>query len=97
MTWKLIAEQCKIELKVWSIYLFQDDLSGRQKPRSFSLSSEHAPPLSPQSSLASSGSGSLDELHTGFSSDACGMRGECWLLLVMIPGRYSSVSAAAAS
>ncbi|XP_021942921.1 protein Smaug homolog 2 isoform X2 [Zootermopsis nevadensis] len=52
----------------------QDDLSGRQKPRSFSLSSEHAPPLSPQSSLASSGSGSLDELRSGFISDACGMR-----------------------
>ncbi|XP_069690161.1 protein Smaug homolog 1 isoform X2 [Periplaneta americana] len=57
--------------ELWSS---QDDLSGRQKPRSFSLSSEHAPPLSPQSSLASSGSGSLDELRTGFSSDACGMR-----------------------
>jgi hypothetical protein len=63
------------------VLLFQDDLSGRQKPRSFSLSSEHAPPLSPQSSLASSGSGSLDELRTGFTSDACGMRGE-YLTLV---------------
>ncbi|XP_065347236.1 protein Smaug homolog 1 isoform X2 [Cloeon dipterum] len=43
----------------------QDDLCTRPKPRSFSLSSEHAP-LSPQSSLASSGSGSeshLDELR----------------------------------
>ncbi|PSN56961.1 hypothetical protein C0J52_10865 [Blattella germanica] len=57
--------------ELWSS---QDDLSGRNKPRSFSLSSEHAPPLSPQSSLASSGSGSLDELRSGFSSDACGMR-----------------------
>jgi hypothetical protein len=64
------------------VLLFQDDLSGRQKPRSFSLSSEHAPPLSPQSSLASSGSGSLDELRTGFTSDACGMRGE-YLTLVL--------------
>lgn len=63
------------------VLLIQDDLSGRQKPRSFSLSSEHAPPLSPQSSLASSGSGSLDELRTGFTSDACGMRGE-YLTLV---------------
>lgn len=63
------------------LFLFQDDLSGRQKPRSFSLSSEHAPPLSPQSSLASSGSGSLDELRTGFTSDACGMRGD-YLTLV---------------
>ncbi|XP_059472767.1 protein Smaug homolog 1 [Neocloeon triangulifer] len=45
----------------------QDDLCARPKPRSFSLSSEHAP-LSPQSSLASSGSGSeshLDELRSG--------------------------------
>jgi hypothetical protein len=64
--------------------MFQDDLSGRQKPRSFSLSSEHAPPLSPQSSLASSGSGSLDELRLGFSSDACGMRGEYGPLLAWI-------------
>jgi hypothetical protein len=63
------------------LFPFKDDLSGRQKPRSFSLSSEHAPPLSPQSSLASSGSGSLDELRTGFTSDACGMRGE-YLTLV---------------
>jgi len=56
----------------------QDDLSGRQKPRSFSLSSESAPPLSPQSSQASSGSGSeshLDDLRLQFNSDACGMRG----------------------
>nr|CAD7423306.1 unnamed protein product [Timema monikensis] len=55
--------------ELWSS---QDDLSGRQKPRSFSLSSEHAPPLSPQSSLASSGSGSeshLDDLRLGFNSD----------------------------
>ncbi|KAJ9574064.1 hypothetical protein L9F63_008590, partial [Diploptera punctata] len=57
--------------ELWSS---QDDLSGRQKPRSFSLSSEHAPPLSPQSSLASSGSGSLDELRSGFSCEASGMR-----------------------
>lgn len=68
------------------VFLFQDDLSGRQKPRSFSLSSEHAPPLSPQSSLASSGSGSLDELRTGFTSDACGMRGEC--LTIVCDGKY---------
>ncbi|KAF4530457.1 hypothetical protein B566_EDAN018608 [Ephemera danica] len=58
----------------------QDDLCARPKPRSFSLSSEHAP-LSPQSSLASSGSGSeshLDELRAqhagGLTSDACGMK-----------------------
>jgi hypothetical protein len=71
------------------VLLFQDDLSGRQKPRSFSLSSEHAPPLSPQSSLASSGSGSLDELRTGFTSDACGMRGEYFTLVCDSKGNRS--------
>ncbi|XP_067011655.2 protein Smaug homolog 1 [Anabrus simplex] len=60
--------------ELWSS---QDDLSGRQKPRSFSLSSDHAPPLSPQSSQASSGSGSeshLDELRVGFGAEGSGMR-----------------------
>lgn len=60
--------------ELWSS---QDDLTGRQKPRSFSLSSEHPPPLSPQSSLASSGSGSethLDDLRQGFVGDASGMK-----------------------
>ncbi|KAK3907985.1 Protein Smaug-like protein 1 [Frankliniella fusca] len=61
-------------VELWSS---QDDLSGRQKARSFSLSSESGPPLSPQSSQASSGSGSeshLDDLRLQFSSDSCGMR-----------------------
>lgn len=60
------------------IKYFQDDLCAKQKPRSFSLSSEHCPPLSPQSSQASSGSGSetqLDETKS-FNSDFPGMRGK---------------------
>lgn len=60
--------------ELWSS---QDDLSGRQKPRSFSLSSDHAPPLSPQSSLASSGSGSetqLEEPRLALGPDPTGMR-----------------------
>ncbi|XP_046383534.1 protein Smaug homolog 1 isoform X2 [Ischnura elegans] len=63
----------------------QDDLcggggtgpGGRQKARSFSLSSEHAP-LSPQSSLASSGSGSeshLDEYRAAGSAVVVGGAG----------------------
>lgn len=61
-------------VELWSS---QDDLCGRQKARSFSLSSESGPPLSPQSSQASSGSGSeshLDDLRLQFNSDNCGMR-----------------------
>ncbi|XP_049841270.1 protein Smaug homolog 1 isoform X1 [Schistocerca gregaria] len=63
--------------ELWSS---QDDLSynARNKPRSFSLSSEHAPPLSPQSSLASSGSGSESQLEDNISlqqgPDPVGMR-----------------------
>ncbi|KAL0266899.1 UNVERIFIED_CONTAM: hypothetical protein PYX00_009321 [Menopon gallinae] len=58
------------------LWTSQDDLCAKQKPRSFSLSSEHCPPLSPQSSQASSGSGSetqLDETKS-FNSDFPGMR-----------------------
>ncbi|KAK6621053.1 hypothetical protein RUM43_011357 [Polyplax serrata] len=58
------------------LWTSQDDLCAKQKPRSYSLSSEHGPPLSPQSSQASSGSGSetqLDETKS-FTSDFPGMR-----------------------
>ncbi|XP_063218133.1 protein Smaug homolog 1 [Bacillus rossius redtenbacheri] len=68
----------QVSSELWSS---QDDLSGRQKPRSFSLSSEPGPPLSPQSSLASSGSGSeshLDDLRLGLPSESSGTRDE-WL------------------
>lgn len=57
----------------------QDDLSVRHKARSLSLSSDQAlPPLSPQSSQASSGSGSeshLDEPRICMSHQYAGMRG----------------------
>lgn len=57
--------------------LYIEDLSPfRAKPRSMSLSSDHAP-LSPQSSLASSGSSSesrLDESRNNFNLEGSGMR-----------------------
>lgn len=57
-------------------WVTQDDLGPRLKQRSMSLSSEHAP-LSPQSSLASSGSSSethLDEPRNSFNTEGSGMK-----------------------
>lgn len=53
-----------------------DEMPPPSKPRSMSLSSEHAP-LSPQSSLASSGSGSeshLEEPRNSFNAEGSGMK-----------------------
>lgn len=64
--------------------LIQDDLSvsGGAKPRRYSLSSEQivGPPLSPQSSQASSGSGSETHLDLA-GNDTPEMRGEDWPIL----------------
>lgn len=77
---------CHSSVELWT---GQDDLCAKQKPRSFSLS-EHVPPLSPQSSQASSGSGSETQLDEGktFSSEQVGMKGllfanSVWIAMIL--------------